>query len=83
MSEIQTTLVLVCWTVILALWFVAKWSYRAGEKRGFDDAVRRYFDEDELHLVIPYKSITPNRADEYARFIIAKKELHERINHDG
>ena len=83
MSEIQTARVLVCWTALLALWFIAKWSYRAGEKRGFIDAVSRYFDEDDLHLIIPYKSITPDRAEEYARFILAKKEVHERSGANG
>jgi hypothetical protein len=50
---------------------------------GHRSTVLRYFPEDSLHLVIPYSDITKERAEEIAKFIVVKKELHERSNMDG
>lgn len=62
---------------------VGAFCYMLGLKHGHHSTVLRYFPEDSLHLVIPYSDITKERAEEIAKFIIVKKELHERSNMDG
>ena len=69
-------------TIITLSIFLCMFFYLVGKSQGNRDSVSRYFTPDSLHLVIPSSDITQKRAEEIAKFIVAKKEMHERSHHN-
>ena len=69
--------------VIVLTIFLCIFFFIVGRAQGKQDSVTKYFTSDSLHLIIPYADITEKRAAEIAKFIVVKKEIHERSKHDG